>query len=77
MSDIYIDPDHHNVTVDAERAVAARAMLRNLRRDIVQDVHELDGQPFEGKVVAEAIGNLAAQVDALANVCLFLLGDES
>jgi hypothetical protein len=65
------------VTVDVDRAFAARTMLRTLKTDIESDVVALEGAPFDGKTVSAYLGGLAAQVDALANVLLFMLGDES
>jgi hypothetical protein len=65
------------IAVEPHRALAARNMLHVLKDDIDRDIARLEGAPFEARTVAVAIGNLAAQVDALANVLLWMLGDES
>ena len=49
----------------------ARLMVDVIRDDIESDMIRLDCQTFNGHNVATAIGNLAAQVDALARI----LGD--
>lgn len=51
--------------VAVARAVRALALIRE---DIPADVKELDGAEFTGRTVSTAIGNLAAQVDALAGI---------
>lgn len=65
------------VTIDPHRALSARTMLRELKSDIEADIERLDGAAFTGAIVSEYLGGLAAQVDALANVLLFILGDQS
>lgn len=56
-----------------ERSRSAVAMLTVLREDIAADIRASEGQAFNGPNVAHALGNLAAQVDALAHVLVDLL----
>jgi hypothetical protein len=56
-----------------ERAARAVGMLEELRADIEADVSRRDGQPFDGPHVAVALGEICAQVDALANVLIEIL----
>lgn len=59
-----------------ERAEAAVNMLKTLRADIRSDVQRRDGLPVNGANVGVALGEMCAQIDALANVLIMLLGDE-
>ena len=59
-----------------ERKAAAVSMLKVLRSDIEADVAALEGQPFTGLVVAEALCKFAAQIDALAHVLIEELSPE-
>lgn len=43
-------------------------VLREVQADCARDAAALDGQPFTGRVVAEAFGNTLAMVDALARI---------
>ena len=52
------------------------ATLLTIRQDIRNDVQALDGQPFDGRTVAVAFGQLSAIVDALAGIVLDLLVDD-
>lgn len=45
-------------------------VLRMIVEDVANDVMELDGAPFDGKVVAEMFGKQAAAIQALANILL-------
>lgn len=60
-----------------ERAEAAVGMLTELRADIRADTHRRDGMELTGRNVGEAFGEICAQVDALANVLIMMLGGES
>jgi hypothetical protein len=51
------------------------AMLRTLRQDINDDVKRRDGQPFDGRNVSVALGEMCAQIDALAGVLIRILDD--
>ena len=62
--------------MNAPQRFAALAMLSTLRADIVDDVARRDGQPFTGENVAVALGEICAQVDALAKVLIAILEDE-
>lgn len=57
----------------AEVAERALPMLREMRADIVVDVQRREGLPFTGANVAQALGEVCAQVDALAAVLIALL----
>jgi hypothetical protein len=50
-------------------------VLRMVQSDIQADVKRRDGQPFNGRNVSEALGEMYAQIDALANVLVHLLED--
>jgi hypothetical protein len=54
-----------------------RWALEEIQRDAEADVHRFEGQPFNGKTVAEYMGGQAALISALAGVVLTLLPDES
>lgn len=58
-----------------ERKSAIESVLEMLREDIVADVKRRDGQPLTGENVGQALGEIAAQVDALAHICQALLAD--
>lgn len=56
-----------------ERSERAVQMLIALKADIEADVARRDGMLLTGRNVAEALGEIAAQVDALANVLIEIL----
>lgn len=56
----------------ASRAKIAQ-MLQEVMTDINDDMHHLDGQPFNGAVVSKIIGVLAAEVYAIAAALSALL----
>lgn len=60
-----------------ERAEAAVNMLKTLRADIRSDVQRREGMALTGANVAVALAEMCAQIDALANVLIVMLGDES
>lgn len=60
-----------------ERAVGAVRMLRALRSDIGADVSRREGMPLTGQTVATALGEMCAQIDALAAVLIAILEDAS
>ena len=60
-----------------ERAAGAVQMLRVLRSDIPADVARRDGMPLTGPPLATALGEMCAQIDALAAVLIEILGDPS
>jgi len=43
-------------------------VLQMISDDTKKDIKELEGKPFEGKVVAEQFGRQAAAIQALANI---------
>lgn len=56
-----------------ERAARAVEMLEELRADIRADVSRREGRIADGPTVAVALGEICAQVDALANVLIEVL----
>lgn len=62
------------LTIDSSQAERVVHMLTDLRVDIANDVIRREGQPFTGPNVAAALGEICAQVDALASVLLWMLG---
>lgn len=53
----------------------AVTMLRALRQDIAADVRRRDGLILSGRSVGTALGEICAQVDALAHVLIDMLDD--
>ena len=43
-------------------------VLEIISKDLMDDAKNFDGQPFNGKVVAEYFGNHGAAIAALANI---------
>jgi len=54
--------------MNAERRERVVKMLRGLRNDIEVDVDRREGLPFTGRNVSEALGEICAQIDAIAAV---------
>jgi hypothetical protein len=61
--------------IPTEQRRAMLDILQIIRDDLVDDVGELEGQPFNGRTFAAAFGGLAAQVDALAHMLQVILDD--
>ena len=61
--------------MNAQQRFNALSMLHTLRADIVDDVARRDGLPLTGQNVAVALGEICAQVDALARVLIAILED--
>lgn len=59
--------------MEPERKARAVRMLRTLRQDLEEDVLELEGAKFTAQNVSIALGQMAAQIDALANVLIELM----
>ena len=59
-------------TLDQQLQAAAE-MLVTLRADIPADVERREGLPFTGQTVAAALGEICAQVDAVAHACQILI----
>ncbi|HEY9408877.1 MAG TPA: hypothetical protein VIP77_04790 [Jiangellaceae bacterium] len=53
------------------------AVTTTIRADIANDMRDLEGKPLDGRTVAEAFGNLASQVDALAGMLHAIAEDPS
>lgn len=51
--------------MDFERA---RMVCRDIAIDMMADAEAFDGKPFNGRTVAEYLGNLGAAVAALADI---------
>lgn len=70
-------PDHELValTVPAGRLRRVIALLNEIQTDLANDVHEHEGMPLTGPVVAEYIGTIAGTVAALANTVLALVDE--
>lgn len=54
---------------DVDRVLKA---LGEIRSDVEQDVARREGMPFNGATVGEALGEICAQIDALAR-CMEVL----
>ncbi len=63
------------MTMTSEQIARIREVLTEIRVDAKNDSRNFDGQPFNGRTVAEYFGNQGAQIDALAHVCLTLLDE--
>ena len=63
--------------MNPERREAAVAMLNVLRDDIRADVTHRDGQPFTGTTIGVALGEMCAQIDALARTLIAILEEEA
>ena len=58
-----------------ERKDAIRSVLQMIREDVVTDTARREGLPLTGRNVAGALGEICAQVGALANICEALLDE--
>jgi hypothetical protein len=63
--------------MDTERKTNAVKMLRELKQDCFSDTRKRDAQPFTGRNVAEALGEICAQIDALATVLIAILEEDN
>ena len=45
-------------------------LLKEIRDDVKNDAKEMDGKPFSGQVVAEALGFVRAQIYAIASILI-------
>lgn len=52
-------------------------VMQMIREDLPRDMELIEGAPLNGRVVSEAFGRLAAQVDALAHAVIVILENES
>ncbi len=50
-------------------------VLREIVRDMENDAREFDGRPFNGKTVAEYLGNLGAAIAAIAEIVKSILDE--
>lgn len=62
-------------TLTVEHAGRIQRTLSMIRDDIRADVVRREGQPFDGRHVAAALGEICAQVDALAAILQVLVGE--
>jgi hypothetical protein len=60
-----------------QRREQIAAVLEGLRSDIEADVSRRDGLPFNGATVAQALGEICAQVDALAHALIVILREDA
>ena len=60
-------------TTDAARVLQA---LSDIAADMEADAAKFDGQPFNGRTVAEYFGNQGAAIAALANIIKEVIGVE-
>ena len=51
-------------------------VLKMIAEDMENDARKFDGQPFNGKTVAEYFGNQGAAISALANIIRTLIEEE-
>ena len=51
-------------------------VLKMIAQDQKDDAEKFDGQPFNGKTVAEYLGNQGAAIAALANILKALIEGE-
>lgn len=56
-----------------DRTVRAVEMLQTLRQDCLDDAAKRDGQPLTGPNVAVWLGEMGAQIAALADVLIVML----
>jgi len=54
-----------------------RKVLRMIRDDVETDTKEMEGELFTGKVVAENLAYIRAQIGALASSMLIVMDGES
>jgi hypothetical protein len=59
-----------------ERTEKAVAMLKDLRQDCANDAAAREGQLLTGPNVAKWLGEMGAQIAALASVLILILEDE-
>ncbi len=52
-----------------------REVLETIMADAETDAMALDARPFNARSVGEALGNMLAQVQAVAKISLFLLDE--
>jgi hypothetical protein len=53
-----------------------REVLQMIADDAAADAKAFDGQPFNGRTVAEYLGNQGAAIAALANIVATLLPED-
>jgi len=51
-------------------------VLKMIAEDMENDARKFDGQPFNGKTVAEYFGNQGAAISALADIIRTLIEEE-
>lgn len=59
-----------------ELSIRIASTTATIRRDIANDMSNLEGAPLDARTVSVAFGNLAAQVDALAGMLNALAAED-
>lgn len=62
--------------MDEKRRQKRLEVARQIAIDAEQDAIKLDGRPFNGKEVAESMGEILAQVHALSNIVVSMLEEQ-
>ena len=52
-------------------------LLNMIAQDMADDAEKFDGQPFNGRTVAEYFGNQGAAIAALANIMKAIISDKN
>jgi len=65
--------DHARIILDRDRKKKIIRGLDMIAEDVEKDVENFDGQPFNGRTVAEYFGNQGAAIQALALICKALV----
>jgi hypothetical protein len=64
-------------TATADQTDRIQRTLAVIREDIRADVERREGQPFDGRHVAAALGEICAQIDALAGILQVMVGESA
>jgi len=67
--------DHARTILDSDRKKRIIEVLDMIAEDVESDAKNFDGQPFNGRTVAEYFGNQGAAIRALANIIKALIDD--
>ena len=65
--------DHARTILDSDRKKRIIEVLDMIAEDVESDAKNFDGQPFNGRTVAEYFGNQGAAIQALALICKALV----
>jgi len=65
--------DHARIILDRDRKKKIIRGLDMIAEDVEKDAENFDGQPFNGRTVAEYFGNQGAAIQALALICKALV----